>query len=137
MLDIHMLDLRLAMQRLLSFALRICDEMPELSGGDVLEEHLVDLLKGAVGRLGLVEEEVYPAEDGEAAEDEGRLCAEVGLVGVEDEGQHELPHGEEALLDDGGQGDGLDAQPRGRRFRDDGVGRGADGKVVRKVVQDC
>jgi hypothetical protein len=91
-LDMNVLNLHLAVQGLLSLALRVSDIVPELSGGDVLEEHLVNLLEGAVGRLGLVEEEVDPAQDGEAAEDEGRLGAEVGLVGVEDEGQHECCH---------------------------------------------
>jgi hypothetical protein len=103
-----MLDLHLPTQGLLSLALRIGDEGPEPACGDVLEEHLVDLLEGAVGRLGLVAEEVGPAEDVEGAEDEGRLGAEVGLVGVEDEGQHELPHSEEGLLDGAGDGDSLD-----------------------------
>jgi hypothetical protein len=128
-LDMNVLNLHLAVQGLLSLALRVSDIVPELSGGDVLEEHLVDLLEGAVGRLGLVEEEVDPGQDGEGAEDEGRLGAEVGLVGVEDEGQHECCHMVKKpcwmVLD---KRDGLDAQAGRRRLGDDGVRDGADGE---------
>ena len=78
----------------------------------MFEEHLINLLKGAVGCFRLVEKDVNPAEDGTTAKNEGSFGTQISFIGVEDVGKHELPHSLKALLHDTGDGDGLGSEAR-------------------------
>lgn len=73
--------------------LRISHEGLELASGDLLHEELIQLLVGATSSLGLAEPEVDSGQHRQGAEDEGNLGSKVGLIGVEQEGDDESPHG--------------------------------------------
>lgn len=119
-----------APHNLLPFRLRFRSIRLELPCRHPLDEHLVDLLVAAAAGLRVAEVKIDRAEDGEAAEDEGRLCAEVGFIRVEDERDDEGPHGEKTGLQGEADGGSFRAEARGRYFRQGGVGGCADGEAV-------
>jgi len=93
-----MLSFNLATQSVLSLLLGISPEIPELSRGNMFDEHFVDFLKGTTSCLWLVEVQIDPTEYGKAAKDKGSLGPEIGLIWIEDEWQNKLPHCEKCLL---------------------------------------
>jgi hypothetical protein len=139
---------------LLTLALRLGDVVAEFARRDSLLEHLVELLVGATLGLGVAVVCVDAAEHRKASEDKRCLGLEVGFVGVEHEGQHELPHalrrthrqrelsrtGEtahrEAALDQESNRSRLGAEPAGSDFCHACVRRRTKRDVVDVAVQD-
>jgi hypothetical protein len=64
------------------------------------------------------------------------LCAKIGLVGVEEVGKREAPHGVPGRLACNTDRDGLDAKSRGGNFCEQSVRRGPDRDVIEPSVND-